>query len=201
MFLSWKIILGKPDQTYIIGKRWVKKNIPKSKRISKPLHKNTEYGDIYDIGMRFLPDNPDQRVNLWVCMETGTVLKSAPKLKKPIKSKAKPKVEVKLKPKVVPKKSKVKKTVIPKPGPKPEPEPVPEPVAKITAKKSSATTMTSVSEVKGIGKAAVEKLAAANIYTIGDLISKHSQEIATLIGRKSDIQVKKWQDNAREMMK
>lgn len=201
MFLSWKVTLGKPNQKYIIGKRWVKKNIPKSKRISKPLHENPEYGDIYDIGSHFLPDKPDQRINLWVCMETGTVLKSAPKLKKLIKPRPKPKVEAKPKSKVVPKKSKVKKTVIPKPEPKPEPEPVPEPVAIITPKKSSATTMNSVTEVKGIGKAAAEKLSAANIITIGDLISKHSQEIATLIGRKSDTQVKKWQDNAREMMK
>ena len=199
MFLSWKVILGKPDQKYIIGKRWVKKNIPKSKRISKPLHENPEYGDIYDIGSHFLPDKPDQRVNLWVCMETGTVLKSAPKLKKAIKSKSKPKVEAKPKPKAITKKPKVKKEVIPKPEPKPEP--VPEPVAKVAPKKPSATTLTSVSEVKGIGKAAVEKLSAVKINTIGDLISKHSQEIATLIGRKSDTQVKKWQDNAREIMK
>ncbi len=46
-----------------------------------------------------------------------------------------------------------------------------------------------------------DKLAAAGVNTIGDLISKHSQEIATLIGRKSDVQIKKWQENAREMLK
>jgi len=192
--LSWKIILGKPDQTYIIGKRWIKKNIPKTKRISKPRHKNPELGDIYDIGMRYLPDNPTDRINLWVCMQTGTILKSAPKLKDVPKSKVKPS---KPKVKVVPKAPKAKKIV--KPKPKPEPEVATE-VKKIP-KKSSFTTITSVSEVKGIGKAVFDKLAAAGVNTIGDLISKHSQEVATLIGRKSDVQIKKWQENAREMLK
>lgn len=194
--MSWKIILGKPDQTYIIGKRWIKKNIPKTKRISKPRHKNPELGDIYDIGMRYLPDNPTDRINLWVCMQTGTILKSAPKLKDVPKSKVKPS---KPKVKVVPKASKAKKIVKPKPKPKPEPEVATE-VKKIL-KKSSFTTITSVSEVKGIGKAVFDKLAAAGVNTIGDLISKHSQEVATLIGRKSDVQIKKWQENAREMLK
>ncbi|MHA2306234.1 MAG: hypothetical protein ACXACU_12670 [Candidatus Hodarchaeales archaeon] len=195
--------MGKPDQTYIIGKRWVKKNIPKSKRISKLLHENSEYGDIYDIGMHFLPNNPDQRVNLWLCMETGTVLKSAPKLKKPMESKIRSKIAAKPKLQVSRKKPIVKTTTAPKPEPKPEPVPeiIAKPVKKASPKKASSTTLTSVSEVKGIGKAAFEKLAAVNINTIGDLISKHSQEIATLIGRKSDSQVKKWQDNAREMLK
>lgn len=192
--MSWKIILGKPDQTYIIGKRWIKKNIPKTKRISKPRHKNPELGDIYDIGMRYLPDNPTDRINLWVCMQTGTILKSAPKLKDVPKSKVKPS---KPKVKVVPKAPKAKKIV--KPKPKPEPEVATE-VKKIP-KKSSFTTITSVSEVKGIGKAVFDKLAAAGVNTIGDLISKHSQEVATLIGRKSDVQIKKWQENAREMLK
>lgn len=192
--MSWKIILGKPDQTYIIGKRWIKKNIPKTKRISKPRHKNPELGDIYDIGMRYLPDNPTDRINLWVCMQTGTILKSAPKLKDVPKSKVKP---PKPKVKVVPKAPKAKKIV--KPKPKPEPEVATE-VKKIP-KKSSFTTITSVSEVKGIGKAVFDKLAAAGVNTIGDLISKHSQEVATLIGRKSDVQIKKWQENAREMLK
>jgi len=192
--LSWKIILGKPDKTYIIGKRWIKKNIPKTKRISKPRHKNPELGDIYDIGMRYLPDNPTDQINLWVCMKTGTILKSAPKLKdvpKPKIKASKPKV------KVVPKAPKAEKTV--KPKPKPEPEVATE-VKKIP-KKSSFTTITSVSEVKGIGKAVFDKLAAVGVNTIGDLISKHSQEVATLIGRKSDVQIKKWQENAREMLK
>lgn len=192
--MSWKIILGKPDRTYIIGKRWIKKNIPKTKRISKPRHKNPELGDIYDIGMRYLPDNPTDRINLWVCMQTGTILKSAPKLKDVPKSKVKPS---KPKVKVVPKAPKAKKIV--KPKPKPEPEVATE-VKKIP-KKSSFTTITSVSEVKGIGKAVFDKLAAAGVNTIGDLISKHSQEVATLIGRKSDVQIKKWQENAREMLK
>jgi predicted flap endonuclease-1-like 5' DNA nuclease len=192
--LSWKIILGKPDRTYIIGKRWIKKNIPKTKRISKPRHKIPELGDIYDIGMRYLPDNPTDQINLWVCMQTGTILKSAPKLKdvpKPKVKASKPKV------KVVPKAPKAEKTV--KPKPKPEPEVATE-VKKIP-KKSSFTTITSVSEVKGIGKAVFDKLAAVDVNTIGDLISKHSQEVATLIGRKSDVQIKKWQENAREMLK
>jgi len=192
--LSWKIILGKPDKTYIIGKRWIKKNIPKTKRISKPRHKNPELGDIYDIGMRYLPDNPTDQINLWVCMKTGTILKSAPKLKDVPKPKVKtPKPKVK----VVPKAPKAEKIV--KPKPKPEPEVAIE-VKKIP-KKSSFTTITSTSEVKGIGKAAFDKLAAAGVNTIGDLISKHSQEVATLIGRKSDVQIKKWQENAREMLK
>jgi len=200
--LSWKIILGKPDRTYIIGKRWIKKNIPKTKRISKPRHKNPELGDIYDIGMRYLPDNPKNQINLWVCMQTGTILKSAPKLKDVPKSKVKPS---KPKVKVVPKAAKAKKAVKPKTKPEPIPKAKPEPevatkVKKIP-KKSSFTTITSVSEVKGIGKAVFDKLAAAGVNTIGDLISKHSQEVATLIGRKTDVQIKKWQENAREMLK
>jgi hypothetical protein len=192
--------LGKPDQTYIIGKRWVKKNIPKTKRIAKPLHENSELGDIYDIGKHYIPDSPTERINLWVCMDTGTILKSSPKLKAVPVPKVKKAIS---KPKIVPQPSKVKKPVEiqPKPDLKPEPEPIVTSKPKIIPKKPSATTLTSVSEVKGIGKAAYEKLSAANVNTIGDLISKHSQEIATLIGRKSDAQVKKWQDNAREMLK
>ncbi len=194
--MSWKITLGKPDQKYIIGKRWIKKNIPKTKRISKSLHENSNLGDIYDIGVHFTPDNPTEPINLWVCIDTGTILKTSPQLKKVPTPKAK---KVIPKAKVAPKTSKVEETV--KVQPKPEPEPIETPKPKITAKKPSATTLTSISEVKGIGKAAYEKLTAANINTIGDLISRHSQEIATLIGRKSDAQVKNWQENAREMLK
>lgn len=192
--------MGKPDQTYIIGKRWIKKNIPKTKRISKSLHENSELGDIYDIGVHFIPDNPTEPIHLWICIETGTILRSSPRLKAIPTPKAK---KVISEPKVLPKPSKVEKTVQIQPKPEPEPkfEPTETPKPKIIPKKPSATTITSISEVKGIGNAAYEKLTAANINTIGDLISKHSQEIATLIGRKSDAQIKKWQENAREMLK
>ncbi len=198
--MLWKHTLGKPGDTYIIGKHWVKKRIPKTNRIAKALHKEAACpGAIYDIGFHYLPDDPSERQHLWICMETGKLLKKAPVLK--VKVKPKPK---KVKPKPVVKKPppKVKKKVVPvveKP-PKPLPEPVPELVKPIAPVTPAVNTLTSVSEVKGIGKAAYEKLSAANIKTIGDLISKHSQEIATMIGRKSDKQIKTWQENAQKML-
>jgi predicted RecB family nuclease len=87
----------------------------------------------------------------------------------------------------------------PKPKPKVEPKPelIPEP-KKPT--EPSVTESTSVNQVKGIGEAAFDKLSSAGIKTIGDLLKKHSQEIATMIGRKSDSQIKKWQENARAML-
>ena len=191
----WKHTLGKPGSTYIIGKRWVKKKIPKSKRITKTLHKEPCSGAIYDIGLHYLPDDPSKPRQLWVCMTTGELLKKEPvlivKLKPKVK-KAKPKpIVTKL-----PAKVKMKaKPVVEKPSP--IPEPVAEPVKPTTP---TVNTLTPVSEVKGIGKAVYEKLSDANIKTIGDLISKHSQEIATLIGRKSDTQIKKWQENAKNML-
>ncbi|MFX0171928.1 MAG: hypothetical protein ACFE9L_08410 [Candidatus Hodarchaeota archaeon] len=83
--------------------------------------------------------------------------------------------------------------------PKVEPEPKPEVLPTVPAA-PAATKSTSITEVKGIGKAAFEKLSAANITTIGDLLSKHSQEIASLIDRKSDAQIKKWQETAKAML-
>ena len=195
--MTWKQTLGKPGDTYIIGKRWLKKNIPKSKRYSKANHQEKSPGAIYDIGEHFLPDNPTKRQHLWICMETGTIITKAPKViavAKPLPPK--PKVKPAPKPKKVA--PKVKK----------EPEPVVEvetkpKVEKVVeaAKTPSATKTTPVSEVKGIGAAAFEKLSNAGINTIDDLLGKHSQEIATLIGRKSDAQIKKWQDNALAMLK
>ncbi len=199
--MLWKITLGKPEAPYIIGRRWVKKNIPKSQRISKAHHSDKKYGDIYDIGMHYLPEDPSQQVNLWVCMDTGSLLKKAPKIVGLPKSQPKPELKETKPKKVAPKPAKK----VPKPiEPKietPEPEPViEEPPQPKMVKTPSFKTTTSVAEVKGIGKAAYEKLAAAGINTIGDLISKHSQEIATLIGRKSDAQIKTWQQNAKELL-
>lgn len=194
--MSWKITLGKPDNTYIIGKRWVKKNISKTNRVSKVNHKESCPGAIYDLGERYLPDNPDKLQRVWVCLETGTILQKAPSviaIPKPKPRKIKP-----VEPKVVKKKPKpVKKA----PEPTPEPELAPEPKPKVVEKPSPKFTKdTSISEVKGIGKAAYDKLSAAGITTFNDLLSKHSQEIATLIGRKSDAQIKTWQDNALAML-
>lgn len=194
----WKQTLGKPGETYIIGKHWVKKNIPKSKRISKVLHKEECSGAIYDIGHHYLPEEPSKSQQLWVCMSTGELLKKAPNMKtmpKPRIKKAKPKPEVTKPPK------KVKKKIKPIDAePIPAPEPLAEPVKPAVPAAPSTNTLTPVSEVKGIGKAVYEKLSAANIKNIGDLISKHSQEIATLIGRKSDAQIKNWQENAKKML-
>ena len=199
--MSWKIILGKPEAPYIIGRRWVKKNIPKSNRISKAHHSDKKYGDIYDIGKHYLPEDPSKKVNLWICMETGSLLTKAPKIVGLPKSQPKPESKVIKPKKVTPKPAKkVSKPIEPKvETPKPEPviEEAPQPKV---AKTPTIKTTTSVAEVKGIGKAAYEKLASAGINTIGDLISKHSQEIATLIGRKSDTQIKTWQQNAKEML-
>ena len=196
--MSWKQTLGKPGNTYIIGKRWVKKKIPKSKRISKVNHKEKYPGAIYDLGERYLPDNPDKRQQLWICVETGTIIKKAPSTVAIPKPKPR-------KPKVVPAKKPEKKPTpvkkVPKPKPKPKPEPIPEPEPEVIAVEAPKFTKeTSVNEVKGIGKAAFEKLSNAGITTIDDLLGKHSQEIATLIGRKSDAQIKKWQDNALVML-
>ncbi len=194
--MTWKQTLGKPGDTYIIGKRWLKKNIPKSQRYSKANHKESCPGAIYDIGDRFLPDNPAKSQNLWICMETGAIITKAPKVVAVAKPRPpKPKVISVPKPKkVVPKVKKVAEPVV-----EAEPEPKAEPVVE-TVKKPSATKTTSVSEIKGIGKAAFEKLANAGINTIDDLLGKHSQEIATLIGRKSDAQIKTWQDTALAML-
>lgn len=195
----WKQTLGKPGNTYIIGKHWLKKNIPKSKKIAKALHEESCPGAIYDIGLHYLPDDSSGQQHLWVCMETGQILKKSPKLKalpKPKVKKVKPE-PVKAKPPVKVKKK--VKTVVEKPPPEPEVLPAPEPIP-TTPTAPAVNTLTSVSEVKGIGKAVYEKLAAVNIKTIGDLLSKHSQEIATLIGRKSDVQIKKWQEAAQKML-
>jgi predicted flap endonuclease-1-like 5' DNA nuclease len=194
--MTWKQTLGKPGDTYIIGKRWLKKNIPKSKRYSKANHKESCPGAIYDIGERILPDNPAKMQNLWVCMETGAIITKAPKVIVVAKPQPpKPKVTPAPKPKkVVPKVTKA-------PEPVEETKPEPTVISKVEAVKTpSATKATSVSEVKGIGKAAFDKLATAGINTIDDLLGKHSQEIATLIGRKSDAQIKTWQDNALAML-
>ncbi|MHA2174254.1 MAG: hypothetical protein ACXAB2_06495 [Candidatus Hodarchaeales archaeon] len=192
--MSWKITLGKPGDTYIIGKRWVKKNIPKKNRTAKVNHKESCPGAIYDLGERYLPDSPNKLQHLWVCLETGTIIKKKPSIIAIPKPKPK-----KIKP-VEPKKPKKKPTPVKKaPEPVPEPKPIPKP--KVVAKAEPKFTKdTSVNEVKGVGKAAFDKLSSAGITTLNDLLSKHSQEIATLIGRKSDAQIKKWQDTALAML-
>ncbi|MFW9853742.1 MAG: hypothetical protein ACFFFG_01685 [Candidatus Thorarchaeota archaeon] len=191
--MSWKITLGKPTNPYIIGKRWVKKRYTKKDRISKSHHQESGCpGAIYDIGEHFLPDSPSKRTHLWICMATGKLFKKPPKISpsrtkvivkkpRPIKIAPKPKSPEKVKP------PREKAEI-----PAPEPEP-----ATIAAKFDKTT---SVGEVKGIGKAAFEKLSEVGINTIQDLLRHHSQEIATLIGRKSDVQIKKWQATAKEMI-
>lgn len=190
--MLWKHTLGKPGDTYIIGKHWVKKNIPKTNRVAKTLHNESCPGAIYDIGFHYLPSDPSKQHHLWLCIETGKLFDKVPSLKsqpktKPKKEKPKPPREVKEK----------IKPIVEKP-----PEPIPEPVLTKPVKPTKPTinTLTSISEVKGIGKAAYDKLVTANIKTIGDLLSKHSQEIATMIGRKSDKQIKTWQENAQKML-
>ncbi|MFX0126372.1 MAG: hypothetical protein ACFFAE_22310 [Candidatus Hodarchaeota archaeon] len=195
--MSWKHTLGKPGDTYIIGKHWVKKHIPKTKRVAKALHNESCPGAIYDIGYHYLPDDPSKQQHLWLCIKTGKLFEKAPSLKvqpkpKPIKEKPKPvakppiKVKEKIKPVVVKLPESVVETVVESTKP--------------IVQASTVNTLTSVSEVKGVGKAVYEKLVAANIRTIGDLLSKHSQEIATMIGRKSDKQIKTWQKTAQEML-
>ena len=196
--MLWKHTLGKPGDTYIIGKHWVKKNIPKTKRVAKIMHNESCPGAIYDIGFHYLPSDPSKQHHLWLCIETGKLFAKAPSLKSQPKSKPK-----KVKPKPVAKPpTKVReesKPVVEKP-PEAKPEPVAKPVKPAIPATPTVNTLTSVSEVKGIGKAAYDKLVAANIKTIGDLLSKHSQEIASLIGRKSDKQIKNWQENAQKML-
>ncbi|MFX0209347.1 MAG: hypothetical protein ACFFDT_25410 [Candidatus Hodarchaeota archaeon] len=195
--MLWKHTLGKPGNTYIISKHWVKKNIPKKQRVAKVLHNESCPGAIYDIGFHYLPDDPSKQHHLWLCIETGKLFEKAPSLKKqpkptPKKVISKPVTKPPLKGKIKP--------VIEKPA-EPVPEPVIEPVKPaVTTTTPAINTLTSVSEVKGIGKAAYDKLTTANIKTIGDLLSKHSQEIATMIGRKSDKQIKVWQETAQKML-
>ncbi|MFW9904091.1 MAG: hypothetical protein ACFFFH_07160 [Candidatus Thorarchaeota archaeon] len=195
--MPWKHTLGKPGDTYIIGKHWVKKHIPKTQRVAKTLHNETCPGAIYDIGYHYLPEDPSKQHHLWLCIESGKLFENAPSLKKqpktsPRKEKPKPvtKPPVKVKKKVKP--------VVEKP--EPVSEPIVEPTKPAVPAVPSVNTLTSVSEVKGIGKAAYDKLVEANIKTIGDLLSKHSQEIATMIGRKSDKQIKTWQETAQKML-
>ncbi len=195
--MSWKQTLGKPGEEYIIGKRWLKKHVPKKYRVSKVNHKESCPGAIYDLGERYLP-SAEKMQHIWICMETGKILTKTPStiaIPKPKPRKEKPVVAPKPKKKAAP----VKKVVKPKVEPKPEPiaEPEVKPVSKPSPK---FTKETSVQEVKGIGKAAFDKLTTAGINTINDLLGKHSQEIATLIGRKSDAQIKTWQDNALAML-
>lgn len=192
--MLWKHTLGKPGDIYIISKHWVKKHIPKTQRVAKALHNESCPGAIYDIGFHYLPDDPLRQHHLWLCIETGKLFEKAPSLKKQPKPASKPvtKPPVKVKEKIKP--------VIEK-SQEPVPEPIIEPIKPtVTTTKPAINTLTLVSEVKGIGKAAYDKLTAANIKTIGDLLSKHSQEIATLIGRKSDNQIKVWQETAQKML-
>lgn len=195
--MSWKHTLGKPGDTYIIGKHWVKKNIPKTNRVAKVLHKEACPGAIYDIGFHYLPDDPSEQQHLWLCIETGELFKKAPSLK--VQHKPKPK-KVKPEPVVTKLPVKIKMKVEPVVEKSPEAVSVPEPAKPAVPAKPTVNTLTPVSEVKGIGKAAYEKLSEAGIKTIGDLLSKHSQEIAAAIGRKSDKQVKTWQENAQKML-
>lgn len=196
--MLWKHTLGKPGDTYVIGKHWVKKHIPKTQRVAKELHNESCPGAIYDIGFHYLPDDPSKKHQLWLCIETGKLFEKAPSLKtqpkiKPKKVKPKPVAEpsIKVKEKIKP--------VVKKP-PELIPKPAVEPVKPTVPAAPTINTLTSVSEVKGVGKAAYDKLAAANIKTIGDLLSKHSQEIATMIDRKSDKQIKTWQETAQKML-
>ncbi len=69
--MTWKLTLGRPGNTYIIGKRWVKKNISKSKRLHKNSFKNICSDYIYNIGFHYLPNDPTKIQELWVCMKTG----------------------------------------------------------------------------------------------------------------------------------
>ncbi|MFW9780184.1 MAG: hypothetical protein ACFFE8_15150 [Candidatus Heimdallarchaeota archaeon] len=195
--MSWKITLGKPTNPYIIGKRWVKKRYTKKDRISKSHHQESGCpGAIYDIGEHFLPDSPHEQTHLWVCMTTGRLFKKSPKIS-PSRTKI---VAKKAKPIKAAPKPKIPKSQALKPQKeKPELSP-PEPEAAPVTVEAKFDKTTSVSEVKGIGKAAFEKLSEVGINTIQDLLRHHSQEIATLIGRKSDAQIKKWQTTAKEMI-
>ncbi|MFX0052747.1 MAG: hypothetical protein ACFE8U_15825, partial [Candidatus Hermodarchaeota archaeon] len=122
--MAWKITLGKPGDTYIIGKRWLKKKVPKINRTSKALHKESCPGAIYDIGFHFIPDEPEKQQQLWVCIETGQIFKKAPKLvpqAKPKPEKVVPRPVIKEKKKVTPVINKVKPEPVPKVEPEPEP--------------------------------------------------------------------------------
>ncbi|MFX0183211.1 MAG: hypothetical protein ACFE95_09055 [Candidatus Hodarchaeota archaeon] len=75
--MTWKHTLGKPGHTYLISKHWVKKNIPKSKRMPKYLSKALCPDYIYNIGVHYIPDSPLKPEELWVCMKTGELFTKA----------------------------------------------------------------------------------------------------------------------------
>ena len=158
---------------------YIKKHIPKTNRITKRRHLVKECpGDIYYLGFQKLPDFEEER-EVWVCMETGKLLFKKPKLREE------------------PSASKKKSPVVKKPTVAEKPSP-----QKITKPKSEKPSITKgsdipISEVKGIGAKAQEQLKAIKIETIAELLAKDSDEIAKLLGRKSDTQIKKWQENAR----
>ncbi|MFX0016972.1 MAG: hypothetical protein ACFFB2_15530 [Promethearchaeota archaeon] len=71
--MTWKHTLGKPGNTYVITKHWVKKNIPKSKRLPKLFSKEVCPDYIYNIGLHYLPDNPKIPQEIWICLKTGVL--------------------------------------------------------------------------------------------------------------------------------
>lgn len=73
--MSWKHTLGKPGNSYIISKSWVKKNISKSNRLPKNVSKTICSDYIYYIGEHYTPDDPLKPVELWVCMKSGVLFK------------------------------------------------------------------------------------------------------------------------------
>ena len=69
--MTWKHVLGRPGHTYIISKHWLKKHIPKSQRLPKTYSETICPDYIYNIGFHYLPDDPIEPQELWVCLKTG----------------------------------------------------------------------------------------------------------------------------------
>jgi len=81
-----------------------------------------------------------------------------------------------------------------------EPRAAPEVVETQLAGTEIGVTKHPVIEVKGIGAKTLDQLTKINIVTAEELIARDPHEIAELLGRKSDTQIRKWQENARILL-
>ncbi|MHA2296896.1 MAG: hypothetical protein ACXADA_12760 [Candidatus Hodarchaeales archaeon] len=173
--MTWKIKLTSSitDSTLVIGRKWLKKNLKGTDLYPSACEQCN--GTVHGLssGWKTFDD-----LTVFVCFNCGFLHKSAPK----VTVKKQPVTKKKKKAKVEPKKA-VSKPKGKKPAEKAEP-------AKDAAK-------IKVNEIKGIGKATAEQLTMVGIKTAADLLNLDSKAIADKIGRKSDTQIKKWQDNAK----
>ncbi|MFW9991341.1 MAG: helix-hairpin-helix domain-containing protein [Candidatus Odinarchaeota archaeon] len=168
-----KLVSDLTSEHLVIGKKWLKKNIKESD--AYPSSCGRCNGTVY--GLPATSWKTPEGTAVFLCIDCGLLQKSAPKM--PAK-----------KPQVTVKKDKAPPAANAKKAEKP--------IKK--AQESQKAVDLKVSEIKGVGKATAEQLAMAGIHTAADLLALDSKTIAAKIGRKSDTQVKKWIENAKEAM-